>query len=57
MMATHPVEPQAPEPGQAPHHHPEAPEPNTTRLPVEPEFAADWKPAQPEDPGAKPPPT
>lgn len=56
-MATHPVEPEAAEPGQPPHHHPQAPQPNTSRLPVEPEFAPEWKPAEPEDPGAKPPST
>ena len=53
-MATHPVEPEAPAPGQAPHHHPESPEPNTSRLPVEPEFPSEWQPVEPEDPGARP---
>lgn len=48
-MATHPVEPEPPETGGE-----EPPDqPNTTRLPVEPEFAPDWAPAEPEDPGAK----
>ncbi len=54
LMATRPVEPELPQPGQPPHHHPEVPEPNTSRLPVEPEFPADWKPAEPEDPAARP---
>ncbi|MEJ7931958.1 stereocilin [Ramlibacter sp. AN1015] len=49
-MATHPVEPEAPEEGGA--EPPSAP--NTTRLPIEPEFLPDWSPAEPEDPGAKP---
>lgn len=49
-MATHPVEPEAPEPGG---DEPPA-QPNTTRLPVEPEFLPDWAPAEPETPGAKP---
>lgn len=56
-MATHPVEPSAPEPGQPPHHHPETPEPNPSRLPVEPEFADQWKLAEPDDPLARPPAT
>lgn len=56
-MTTHPVEPEAAEPGQPAHHHPQGEQPNTSRLPIEPEFAPDWKPAEPEDPLAKPPPT
>ncbi len=56
-MATHPVEPEASEPGQAPHHHPSSPEPNTSRMPVEPEFAPDWKPVEPEAPVPHPPPS
>lgn len=48
-MATHPVEPaplpQPPEPGQE----------NPTHLPVEPEFGPMLPPAEPEDPGVKPP--
>ncbi len=46
--ATHPVEPQPPEPGPA------EGEPNTSRLPVEPEFAPGWKPVEPEDPDGNP---
>ncbi|HSH88369.1 MAG TPA: stereocilin [Ramlibacter sp.] len=49
-MATHPVEPEPPEPGS------ETGEPNPTRLPVEPEFGIALPPAEPEDPHAKPPP-
>lgn len=47
-----------------PHGNPYAPpepeagepegEPNTSRLPVEPEFAPDWKPVEPEEPGGHP---
>lgn len=48
-MATHPVEP-----GPSP-DTPEAPEPNPTQLPVEPEFGPMLPPAEPEDPFAKPP--
>jgi hypothetical protein len=46
---THPVEPE---------RHPPAPddaEPNTTQLPVEPEFGQALPPAEPEDPTVKPP--
>lgn len=43
--ATHPVEPEAPEPV----------EPNPSHLPVEPEFAPEWRPVKPEDPGTRPP--
>jgi hypothetical protein len=46
-MATLPIEPDPPEPG------PQEAEPNTSRLPIEPEFAPEWVPAEPEDPGAK----
>ena len=48
-MATHPAqdEPLAPEPEPA--------VPNTTQLPVEPEFGPMLPPAAPEDPGVKPP--
>ncbi|WP_167784748.1 hypothetical protein [Ramlibacter rhizophilus] len=47
-MATHPVEPDPDQPGGD-----ESPEPaNPTRLPVEPEFQPDWKPVEPEAPGA-----
>ena len=49
-MATHPVEPE-----DTPKGAEETPaQPNTSRLPVEPEFLPDWAPAEPEDPGAKP---
>lgn len=44
-MATLPTEPDPPESG------PEAGEPNTSRLPIEPEFAPDWAPAEPSEPG------
>lgn len=54
VMATHPNEPDAPQPGQPPHHHPVVPESNPSRLPVEPEFPAEWQPAEPEEPGARP---
>lgn len=50
-LATHPVEPETPEPGE-----PEPAQPNTSRLPIEPEFAPEWRPAEPEDPGTKPSP-
>lgn len=46
---THPVEPE---------RHPpttDDPEPNTTQLPVEPEFGQALPPAEPEDPTVKPP--
>ncbi len=46
---THPVEPE---------RHPPATddaEPNTTQLPVEPEFGQALPPAEPEDPTVKPP--
>ncbi|MFD0667089.1 hypothetical protein ACT80S_05190 [Ramlibacter sp. MAHUQ-53] len=46
--ATIPIEPEPPQP------MPDDAEPNTSRLPVEPEFAPEWRPAEPEDPGAKP---
>ncbi len=45
-MATQPIEPDPPESG------PEEAEPNTSHLPVEPEFAPQWVPAEPEDPSA-----
>ena len=48
-MATHPVEPEPAEPGAEPAT------PNPTRLPVEPEFGPQLPPAEPEDPGVKPP--
>ncbi len=51
--ATHPVEPEAPEPGV-----PGAPEPappNPSHLPVAPEFAPEWRPVEPEDPGTRAP--
>lgn len=48
-MATHPVEPQQPDPGAEPAL------PNPTRLPIEPEFAPALPLAEPEDPGVKPP--
>lgn len=44
-MATHPVEPEEPEPGTNPGA------PNPTRLPVEPEFGPMEPPSEPEDPG------
>lgn len=48
-MPVHPVEPeQLPSEGE-----PAAP--NPTHLPVEPEFGPMLPPAEPEDPGAKPP--
>ncbi len=47
--ATLPHEPQPPQPV------PEEAEPNTSRLPVEPEFAPEWRPVEPEDPGVKSP--
>ncbi len=50
-MATHPVEPAGPPEG-APDS--QEGEPNTSRLPVEPEFAPQWQPAEPEDPVAHP---
>jgi hypothetical protein len=49
-MATHPVEPEPPE-GEA---DPNEGEPNTSRLPVEPEFAPRWQPAEPEEPATHP---
>jgi len=49
-MATHPVEPDDSDDG----HEPSA-QPNTTRLPVEPEFMPDTLPSEPEDPGSNPP--
>ncbi|MBL0420198.1 hypothetical protein JI739_07540 [Ramlibacter sp. AW1] len=50
-MATHPVEPDhTPDTGA----EEPADQPNTTRLPVEPEFLPDLVPGDPEDPGAKP---
>ncbi|MEY4712570.1 MAG: hypothetical protein RIS88_2020 [Pseudomonadota bacterium] len=48
--ATHPVEPEPPESGPA-----DPVPPNPSHLPVEPEFAPDWRPAEPEDPGTRPP--
>jgi hypothetical protein len=48
-MATHPVETDPAETGDEPV------QPNPTRLPVEPEFGPALPPAEPEDPGVKPP--
>jgi hypothetical protein len=48
-MATHPVEPEPLEPSDPPA------EPNTSRLPIEPEFAPKAEPVEPEDPRGKPP--
>lgn len=48
-MSVHPVEPD-PLPAEG-----EAPAPNPTHLPVEPEFGPMLPPAEPEDPGVKPP--
>ena len=48
-MPTHPVEPEDDD------GHEPAAQPNTTRLPVEPEFMPDTLPAEPEDAGAHPP--
>ncbi|WP_427913245.1 hypothetical protein ACPWT1_21925 [Ramlibacter sp. MMS24-I3-19] len=50
-MATHPVEPDAGEEDE-----PDAPAPNPSRLPVEPEFGPQPPAAEPEDPMPKPPP-
>jgi hypothetical protein len=49
-MATHPVEPDEPEDGREP-----SAQPNTTRLPVEPEFMPESLPAEPEEPGSNAP--
>lgn len=49
-MATHPVEPEPMPPEDA-----EPSAPNTSHLPVEPEFAPLQPPAEPEDPKGKPP--
>ncbi len=49
--ATHPVEPEPPGPG-APEP---APAPAPSALPVEPEFAPEWRPVEPEDPGTRAP--
>lgn len=48
-MATHPAEPATPGPVDEPA------QPNPTRLPIEPEFGPALPPAEPEDPGVKPP--
>ena len=48
--STHPVEPEPPEPGM-----PEPIAPNPSHLPVEPEFAPEWRPVEPEDPGTRAP--
>lgn len=49
-MATHPVEPETEVPGGG-----EQPDqPNTSRLPIEPEFQPDWTPTDPEEPATKP---
>ncbi len=48
-MATHPVE-NEPSPADG-----ELGQPNPTRLPIEPEFAPQLPPAEPEDPGVKHP--
>jgi hypothetical protein len=48
-MATRPTEPEPTGPGESPA------EPNPTRLPVEPEFGPQLPPAEPDDPGVKPP--
>lgn len=48
MATSHPLEPGPPEPGPE-----DEAQPNTSRLPVEPEFAPDWTPTEPEDPGTK----
>lgn len=45
MATTHPGAPGPPQP------EPNEAEPNTSRLPVEPEFAPEWMPSEPEDPG------
>lgn len=47
-MPFHPVEPEQQPEG-------DSPAPNPTQLPVEPEFGPLLPPAEPEDPGAKPP--
>ena len=49
IMATHPVEPESPPEG------PEPETPNPSHLPVEPDFGPVLPPAEPEDPGVKPP--
>ncbi|HYF20858.1 MAG TPA: hypothetical protein VEA40_23525 [Ramlibacter sp.] len=49
-MGTHPVEPDEPAESGA---NPAAP--NPTRLPVEPEFAPQESPVEPEEPAGKPP--
>ena len=48
-MATHPVEPEPLPPDREPAV------PNTTHLPVEPEFGPEPPPVEPEDPRGKPP--
>ena len=48
-MATHPVEPEPLPPG------PEPTVPNTSHLPVEPEFGPMLPPAEPESPRGRPP--
>jgi hypothetical protein len=49
-MPVHPVEPDPVLPPED-----ESAAPNPTHLPVEPEFGPVLRPAEPEDPGAKPP--
>ena len=48
-MATHPVDPTAPGSGN------QEAEPNTSQLPVDPEFGRDLPPAEPENAGVKQP--
>jgi hypothetical protein len=48
-MATHPVEPEPLPPDG------DSQAPNPTHLPVEPEFAPQLPPSEPEDPRVKPP--
>lgn len=50
-MATHPVEPEPP----APSPDQQQPADNPTHLPVEPDLGPALPPAEPEDPGVKPP--
>ena len=49
-MPTHPFDPAPPPPAGEP-----AAPANPTRLPIEPEFGPVLTPAEPEDPGARPP--
>jgi hypothetical protein len=48
-MHNHPIDPPPAMPGTEPAT------PNPTQLPVEPEFGQQLPPAEPEDPGVKPP--